>query len=215
MRVKICGLRDAEHMRVAADSGADFLGLVFVEGVRRQLSVAQAEEILRSFRQGTRSHAVDPTLVGLFRNQPAEWVQEVIARLGLNLAQLCGSEDLDYAKALGVRVVRQIRVKNTDKPEGIAAAVRMWLDAGHIAHLDAYDPSQPGGAGRTFDWRIVVETACWPNVLLAGGLTPGNVAEAIRQVHPWGVDVSTGVETDGVKDSAKIRSFIQRARSAT
>ena len=158
-------------------------------------------------------HAPMPQLVGLFRNQPLSWVKEVIESVGLDGAQLTGEEDLDYAAALGVPVIKQIRVKPGDIRGVVLAAVRPWPEAGHRVVLDRYDPSTPGGAGKVFDWSAAEGIADLEGVLLAGGLTPENVAEAVIRLRPWGVDVSSGVETDGVKDGDKIVRFIAAARS--
>lgn len=213
-RVKICGLRDAGHAALAAESGADLLGFVFVEGVRRQLQPEEGRDIVATLRAklATRDGQI-PQLVGLFRNQPLDWVKEVIENVGLDVAQLTGEEDLDYAAALGVPVVKQVRVRPDDTSDDVLAAVRPWLDAGHRVVLDRYDPSTPGGAGKVFDWSAAERVADLEGVLLAGGLDPENVSGAVAQLQPSGVDVSSGVETDGVKDGDKIIAFIAAARS--
>lgn len=212
-RVKICGLRDPDHARFAADAGADLLGFNFVEGVRRQLHLHEGRAVVDRYRS-SRSAAAEsvPKLVGLFRDQPLDWVRSVIDDIGLDYAQLCGDEDLDYAAALGVPALRQIRVKESDTPADVSGAARKWLDAGHMALLDRYDPTTPGGTGMAFDWRSAEGVAELQDVLLAGGLTSDNVALAVRRLRPWGVDVSSGVETDGEKDPEKIRAFIEAAR---
>ena len=214
-RVKIDGLRDAEHAVLAAESGADLLGFVFVEGVRRQLQSEEGRKIVAALR--AKLAARDgrmPQLAGLFRNQPLDWVKGVIESVGLDIAQLTGEEDLDYAEALGVPVVKQVRVKPGDTSDDVLAAVRPWLDAGHSVVLDRYDPSTPGGAGKAFDWAAAEGVADLEGVLLAGGLDPENVGDAVARLQPWGVDVSSGVETDGVKDGDKIVRFIAAAQSA-
>ena len=214
-RVKICGLRDAEHAVIAADTGADFLGFVFVEGVRRQLAPDQAKVLIARYRAADRG--VDrkrPKLVGLFRNQPVQWVRSVVDEIGLDIAQLCGDEDLAYAAELSVPVLKQLRVRESDGPAEVAHAAKEWLEAGHMVVLDAYDPSTPGGAGRTFDWSAAAAVGGSEGVLLAGGLTPDNVTAAIEQLDPWAVDVSSGVETGGIKDRDKIERFIAAVRAS-
>jgi phosphoribosylanthranilate isomerase len=218
VRVKICGMRDSDNALAAAAAGADFLGFVFVEGVRRQLLPPQARAIIERFRHewshavGKSGESAGPRLVGLFRNQPADWVKGVVDRCGLDLAQLCGDEDADYGRSLGVPVLRQIRVRPGEPARSVRARVDQAIAEGEMVHLDRDDPDVPGGGGVAFDWASAGEIAGIPNVLLSGGLTPGNVAEAIARVHPWGVDVSTGVETGGQKDAAKVREFVKAAR---
>ncbi len=214
-RVKICGLRDAEHALVAADAGADFLGFNFVEGVRRQLTPDRAKELIARYRAADRgADQKRPKLVGLFRNQPVQWVRSVVDEIGLDLAQLCGDEDLAYAAELGVPVLKQIRVRESDGPTEVARAAKEWLEAGHMVVLDAYDPSTPGGTGRTFDWSAAATVGSSEGVLIAGGLTPDNVAAAIEQLDPWAVDVSSGVETGGIKNRDKIERFIAAVRAS-
>jgi len=210
-RIKICGLRAAEHALVAADAGADLLGFVFVEGVRRQLQPGQGRDVISAYRA---AHGPGgPKLVGLFRNQPGDRVNRIIGDVGLDMAQLCGDETSEYAASLVVPTVRQVLVRpNTDR-EQLRRKVDGALDDHEMVVLDRFDPGAPGGTGKAFDWRVAEGIAGMPGVLLAGGLNPDNVADAVRLLRPWGVDVSTGVETDGVKDPAKIRAFIEAARA--
>lgn len=215
-RVKICGMRDCDNAMVAARAGADYLGFVFVEGVRRQLLVPQARAIIERFRHEW-SHAgagPGPRLVGLFRNQPLEWVSEVIEACCLDIAQLNGEETQDYGKSLRVPVLRQVRVKPSDTPETVRVRALRALDAGEIVLLDRDDPRVPGGGGVVFDWSAAEGVASLEKVLLAGGLTPSNVGAALGRLSPWGVDISSGVETDGQKDPEKIRAFIRAVRLA-
>jgi phosphoribosylanthranilate isomerase len=111
-------------------------------------------------------------------------------------------------------VVRQVCVKAGTTPAELASVVRPHLDAGRTVLLDSYDKDTPGGSGVAFDWAAAEGVASLERVLLAGGLTPGNVRTAVGRLHPWGVDVASGVETDGVKDDAKVRAFIAAAKGA-
>ena len=213
-RVKICGLRDSANALIAADAGADYLGFVFVEGVRRQLPPDEGQWITEGYLGGRQGVPNGPQLVGLFRNQPIDWVRHVAERCHLHIAQLCGDEEPSYANELIVPVLKQIRVKEGETAAEIRARIEPWLDAGHMAVLDAYDPSTPGGAGNTFDWSAAEGVVEREGVLLAGGLNPENVSKAVQRLNPWGIDVSSGVETDGSKDPDKIRDFIDAAKSA-
>ncbi len=224
---KICGLRDPDSALVAAQSGANFLGFVFVEGVRRQLLPEQGAAVISEYRcslspsplmgeywgEGER-----PKIVGLFANQPADFINSVADLCGLDYAQLCGDEPPDFWGCLSVPVIRKVKViEDLDKPDAVALAageVEMALDAGHLAVLDKHIEGALGGTGFSFDWDLAREIARDHKVLVAGGLTPENVADAIRTAQPWGVDVSSGVETNGQKDPARIRAFANAVKTS-
>lgn len=214
-RFKICGLRDVPNALVAAESGADFLGFVFVEGVRRQLQPSEASAIIYDFRMAFDGGRM-PKIVGLFANQDAEFVNSVIHRCGLDYVQLCGDETPEFWAELDAPVIRQVKVRE-DLPRDevvslVSEQVAEILDGGHIALLDKHKPGALGGTGIAFDWSIAQEVTQDMPVLVAGGLHSRNVAQAIEIAAPWGVDVSSGVETDGVKDAEKIRAFAAAVR---
>lgn len=206
--VKICGVRSAAHALAAAEAGADLIGVVFAPS-RRQVSAEEASAI----RAALDSLPRRPDLVGLFVNAAPDLIVQTAERCGLDVIQLSGDEPLSLLHALpGRRVLRAVRL---DGRQG----EREWLRPGpqhdHIRLLvDAHVPGSYGGTGVVADWGSAAELARRAPILLAGGLTPENVAAAVSQVRPWGVDVSSGVETDGVKDVAKIRAFITAARAA-
>ena len=213
-RVKICGMRDVEGAIAAAQAGADFLGFVFVERVRRQLSPEHGAQVIERFRRETAGEGPGPALVGLFANQPADFVNAVARKCDLDYVQLCGDEGPEYWQAMEPAVIRQVRVRSAD-PEALPITlgrVEDVLGAGCVPLLDADEPGQLGGTGRSFDWSIAREVSAGRDVVLAGGLTPETVGDAIRKVRPWGVDVSSGVETDGNKDHDKVRAFVAAAR---
>ena len=206
---KICGLRDPDSAIVAAESGASFLGFAFVEGVRRQLLPEQGAKIISEYRKAVSGEG--PKVVGLFANQPAAFIGSVADLCGLDYAQLCGDEPPDFWNGLSIPVIRQVKVRDDlDKPDAVALALRdveMALGAGHLAMLDKHVAGALGGTGFSFDWEVAREIARDHKILVAGGLTPENVAHAIHVARPWGVDVSSGVETNGEKDPVKIRTF--------
>ena len=213
---KICGLRDPDSAVVAAESGASFLGFNFVEGVRRQLLPERGREIIFEYR--TIAGGEGPKVVGLFANQPADFIDSVAKLCGLDYAQLCGDEPPGFWNCLSVPVIRQVKVRDDlDKRDAVALAVRdveLALDAGHLALLDKYVAGSLGGTGFSFDWEVAGEIARDHKVLVAGGLNPENVPQAIRIARPWGVDVSSGVETNGQKDPAKIKAFAAAVETA-
>ncbi len=215
-RIKICGLRSAGAAAVASRAGADFLGFVFVEGVRRQLQPEEGAQIIAEYRRNRDDSNRPGTarLVGLFRNQSADWVNETARKAGLDFLQLCGDEDDDYIARMDLPVFRQVRVKQGTTPEELDRLVAPHLNADRVVVLDRYDRDTPGGSGLSFDWAAAEGVANREKVLLAGGLKPENVQSAIGQLSPWGVDVSSGVETDGVKDPGRIQAFIEAVRNA-
>ena len=202
--VKICGLRTIEHALAAVDAGADMLGLVFAAS-RRQVSPEQAALIVEAIR--ATPHAQRVTIVGLFVNEAPEHMLAIARMCGLDALQLSGDEHSEIARQLpGIALLKSIRLDGAPGEAG-------WLDAADVRLLvDAHVPGSYGGAGVLADWGRAAELSRRRSIMLAGGLTPENVGAAIRQVHPWGVDVSSGVETNGVKDVAKIRAFVAAAR---
>ncbi len=220
IRTKICGIQRTEDAIIAAEAGADFFGLVFVPERRRRLEVSMAAEIV----DGLRTLVPDPPrAVGLFAGQPLVEVVETIKACGLDLVQLCGQESPDYCRAVstdaGAEVIKVMHVSasetvgGTDENGGLEGRLRPYQLAGCHVTLDRLVEGLQGGTGQSFDWQVAAQLSRkGHDFLLAGGLTPDNVAEAVAQVQPWGVDVSTGVETEGMKDPEKIRAFISNAR---
>ena len=211
-QIKICGLRSAEAASVASECGADFLGFVFVDRVRRQLQPDEAAQIINEYRSSTKV-SKSTKLVGLFRNQSIDFVNQTAAKTNLDFVQLCGEENSDYISRLNLPIFRQIRVKDGTKPNDLYKTVESHLNAGHRVVLDRFDIDTPGGSGRSFNWSAAEGVAEQNNVLLARGLKSENVQAAISQLAPWGVDVSSGVETDGIKDPKLIKTFIEAVRA--
>ena len=215
--VKVCGMRDLEHMAAAAEAGADLLGMVFLPTVRRYVPPETGAALASAFRERNQG----PRLVGLFADQPVEHVNAVAKLVGLDFVQLCGSEPPEYWAHVEPAILKVVHVPpaasgDTDDQYAVVEMVEERLqaisNAGHIALLDRQSSVQPGGMGEMFDWSVAKELAALGyRFILAGGLTPENVAGAIEAVHPFGVDVSSGVETDGVKDIEKIRRFVAAA----
>ena len=212
--VKICGVRRLADALAAAAAGADYVGIVFVPGRRRRIAPAAARVITDGLRAGG---ADAPQSVGLFGDQPLAEVRDTISAAGLDWVQLCGAESLEYCRQaqLSAGVIKVIHVPDDADADGIAAMGRgidAYAAAGCMVTLDSQVAGRHGGTGQAFDWRIAARLAEGRRFLLAGGLTPENVADAVATAHPWGVDVSSGVETGGEKDAAKIRRFVARAR---
>ena len=202
---------------VASEAGADFIGLVFVPGRPRRLAIDEARAIV----DGLRASGDDvPQVVGLFADQPLDVVNDTIQACGLDRAQLCGIESLDYCRQTEAGVIKVLHVPGGQPDEPVIAdlaeRVGAYREAGHLVTLDRLVAGVPGGTGESFDWAIAEKLSHrGHSFLLAGGLLPENVAQPVARVKPWGVDVSSGVETDGRKDPDKIRDFVRIARQST
>lgn len=237
-RVKICGCMRPEDAIAAARAGADMVGMIFVEGVRRQISVDEGAFIASAVRQSTQSRRDPageplppakapgvtgwfqrwsaeierrlgvrrPLLVGVFANQSLDVINETVEACDLDLVQFSGDEP--YELALGVirPVLKTIKIDSGADPKAVISAIAPETIA--LPLIEPRVAGALGGTGTTLDWSIAREIATVLPVILAGGLDPANVAAAIQAVRPWGVDVSSGVETDGQKDPAKITAFI-------
>lgn len=208
-RGKICGISEIEHALAAAQAGADFLGLVLAES-RRQVTPQKAREIAAAVR----ALKAPPKLAGVFVNAPAAEVNRIAKYLALDYVQLSGDEGWDYCKEIKYPVIKVIHVSDDTKSEEIISQLTMGRLTGNdfIPLLDTRAGEHYGGSGVRFDWQIAKAVAAECDIIVAGGLNPQNVGELVRQVKPWGVDVSSGVETNGRKDSEKIRAFIKAAR---
>jgi phosphoribosylanthranilate isomerase len=203
VRVKICGLTTVEDAVAAAEAGADAVGFVLYKESPRCISVEQAQAIIRELPPFV-------TTVGLFVNQPTHWVRVMADRCGVDTFQFQGDETPEYCEAFGLRAIKAIRVQDAASLNHMREyRVRAFV-------LDAYREGEYGGTGQTFDWDLAVAAKMHGRIILAGGLTPENVAEAIRRVKPFAVDVSSGIEgpVKGIKDHGKIRAFIQAAKGA-
>lgn len=208
--VKICGLTNLEDALAAADAGADLLGFIFYARSPRVIQPAQAAALIAQVRQ--RGHALP--MVGLFVDAPLHEIQETLRICRLDLVQLHGGEPPHWLEVLQPQAFKALRPTSLDEA---TAEAEWYADLGPADGpqllLDAYHPQLHGGSGQVGDWAIAAALAPRYRILLAGGLTPDNVQRAIRQVRPWGVDVSSGVEAaPGQKDHAKVRRFVAEAK---
>lgn len=203
VRSKICGITRVQDALAAVEAGADAIGLVFYAKSPRAVSVEQAAAIVQ---------ALPPfvTCVGLFVNMPRDDVQAVLQRVPLDLLQFHGDESPVDCEGFGRPYIKALRVR---PGEDLAATMALYAGARGIL-LDTFVEGVPGGTGAAFDWSLVPPDVAKP-IILAGGLEASNVAAAIRQVRPYAVDVSGGVEASkGIKDADKIRAFVQAVRNA-
>jgi phosphoribosylanthranilate isomerase len=197
MKIKICGLTRIEDAVFAAEAGADFLGMIFVRESPRCIDVEQASEIVNAVRGKAK-------VVGVFRDAPAENVREIAEQAGLDFVQLHGGESDDDIVAIGVPAIKSLNIVDGTLPDTVSHPHAEWMlfDSG-------------GGTGRRFDWSLLTSYERTKPFLLAGGITPENVAAAISFVRPDAIDVASGVESSpGIKDHWKIARLIERVRRA-
>lgn len=210
--VKICGIKDKINALAAVEAGADFIGLMFAPS-QRQVSPAQAHEIANAIRKSSDATKV----VGVFVNTPSSKVNELADFCALDWVQLSGDESWEYCREVIRPIIKAIRVGRQSSEElcaELSDGDKLLPPQRFIAHLDSQVEGKYGGTGESFNWDLAQEVAKRFPVIVAGGLDPENVATLIERVAPWGVDVSSGVETKGVKDIAKIKTFIQAVRKA-
>lgn len=200
VRIKICGIINLEDALMAVEAGADALGFVFFTGSSRYISPDQAAAIIRLLPPFVQT-------VGLFVNEELAIVNSVADQCGLDLIQLHGEESPDYCATVTRRVIKAFRVKDESSLDDMPN----YRVAGYL--LDAWSPVAHGGTGTVFNWDIAAQAAASHTIILAGGLSPENVAGAIAAVQPYAVDVSSGVEaTPGKKDARKVNAFCRSAK---
>ena len=243
-RVKICGCRSVEVALAAAEAGADFVGLMFAPSSKRRIDLEDASEIVRAlgtplselemqmppaafrtdvtglgpwFQHGASAlerllEHKRPLTVGVFAGKDQDEINEIVDECGIDLIQLSGGEPWGACLLANRQVIKAVHVGVED--DAASAMKRMETGGAMAVLLDKAHAAAFGGKGEAFDWSVATAIAAEMPVWLAGGLTVDTVAEAIRSVHPWAVDVSSGVETDGAKDIVKIRAFVAAAKSA-
>jgi phosphoribosylanthranilate isomerase len=203
VKVKVCGIKEIEDARVAADAGADAIGLVFAESPRR-VSVERAREIAAALPERVLK-------VGVFVDEEPREVLRLACEVGLDFAQLHGDEGPEVVAEIrggGLEVVKAIRVRDATSLE------EMERYEADLFMLDAYSQKARGGTGERFDWGLAKAVRGYANILVSGGLTPENVREAIDLFEPYGVDASSSLEErPGKKDGERVRRFVDAAKS--
>jgi len=200
LHVKVCGVTNVADAEACVAAGVDAVGLNFWSRSNRRCAEDVARRIVEAVGGAVR-------VVGVFVDAGPEEIRRIRRETGIAWAQLHGDEPPDEVEALLPHAFKALRA------DGPAVVERARLQPGHLVLLDAHVPGSPGGTGRTFDWSLARDVAAERRLLLAGGLGPHNVGEAVRAVQPWGVDVASGVErSPGVKDPDRIRAFVDGAR---
>lgn len=201
-KIKICGITNLADAQTVIEAGADALGFIFFEKSPRYLSIEKAAEISRQLPALMR--------VGIFVNAPAEFILRAISEVGLTMLQFHGDEPPEFCAQFGLMNMKAFRIRD----EQSLAAIPNYQTAAYL--LDAFSATTLGGSGEKFNWDLAIEAQKFGKpIFLAGGLTPENVADAVKKVQPFGVDVSSGVESaPGKKDATKVRAFIEAVRRA-
>lgn len=211
IKIKICGITQVEHAIAVAEAGADLIGLVFAKS-KRQIDEEKALQITSAIL----THRKRPFIAGVFVNMPIPEVNRIAGCCRLDYVQLSGNENWDYCREIEFPVIKVIHINDGCNAgqviEEIEAGYQAALKYKTVLLLDTAKGSHFGGTGQTFDWNLAKEVTSKYPVIIAGGLSLDNVGQLIKSIRPWGVDVSTGVETNGVKDIEKIRSFIDTVR---
>ena len=201
IKVKICGITNKEDALYAVECGADALGFIFYEKSPRYIEPDNAKTIIA---------ALPPfvTTVGVFVNKDFNDIRDITLLTGVTVVQLHGDESPSYCNLVEGKLIKAIRVKNDSSIEGLKKYdVDTFL-------LDSFDKNSFGGSGLTFDWKLAEKAKQYGKIILAGGLTPDNVEEAVKKVLPYGVDVSSGVEKKpGIKNQNKVKEFIIRSKA--
>lgn len=241
-RVKICGVRDPETALVASKAGADFVGMIFAESKRRVTpqQCYDVVEALHQLRSGDSvahfdgpargdvpgrswfaawNEAIDdsltrwrPLIVGVFAGQSSAEVADIAATAKLDIVQLSGGEGREFIDQLSTPAMQVVHVGEDTTADDVVDSLA--VGSAKALMLDTASAAAKGGTGQTFDWTVAAEVGVQRPLMLAGGLRPENVAEAVAAADPWAVDVSSGVETDGAKDHEKIDAFIRAAKGA-
>jgi phosphoribosylanthranilate isomerase len=211
-RVKICGIKEKSHALGASKAGADFIGLVMAPSPRL-VTMAQAQELVSVIKE----HGKATEVVGVFVNMPAPAVNQIAQNCNLDWIQLSGQETWGYCQMIKRPLIKVLHIAG-QSPEEIGDYLASGCEAlsgqRYLYLLDSKVEGSYGGTGTAFDWNLAGTVARRFPVIIAGGLTPENVDEAIKTAAPWGVDVSSGVEVNGVKSINRIKAFIEAVRRA-
>lgn len=212
-KVKICGISQADHALAAAEAGADFIGLVFAPS-KRQVTPQTACQIVTAL-DSSESH---PLVVGVFVNTAIPDLNQLAASCRLDWLQLSGDESWEYCKEIERPIIKTIHVSVSGSTNEILSELslgnRMLSPETFTCLLDTEVKGAYGGTGYPFDWEMAGQVSQEYRVIIAGGLSPENVEQAIKTAKPWGVDVSSGIETNGSKDISRIKAFIRAVRRA-
>lgn len=204
-KVKICGITNLEDARFVSGALADYIGFIFYPGSPRYVKPAKAGAII-NWLEG-------PETVGVFVNQPLDDVQSIATQTGLDLVQLHGDESVEYCELIDRPVIKVFHIDEHTSADDLRERIDPYLDTVDYLLFDTKLPGKWGGTGQSFDWNLLPDLADLKPYFLSGGLNSGNIRQAIKQTHPYAVDVSSGLEeSPGLKDFEKIEHFFDEMR---
>lgn len=201
-KVKICGIKTEEEVDILNHYPIQYMGMIFAPS-KRQIAIEKAEQLRRQVRK-------DIQVVGVFVNETAENINDIIRRCNLQVVQLHGEETVDFCSKVDAKVWKSISVKDEYSLE----LIEQYAPVTEYLLLDTYSETIKGGTGKTFNWQLVRDLSKKHNIALAGGLTPENIVKAIQIVHPQVIDLNSGVETDLMKDEVKIKKVFTGLKEA-
>lgn len=205
VKVKICGITNLEDALASCEYGADALGFIFYKKSPRFIEPERVRDIIKDLPPFV-------TTVGVFVDEDADKINEIVKEVGLNVVQLYSKELPEFCEGIRSKVIKVFRIQGSRVQE-FKDEMKKYRVSAYL--LDTYQEGMPGGTGETFNWKIAKEAKGFGRIILAGGLTPQNVAEAVKTVMPYAIDVSSGVEErPGKKDLKKVKEFIERAKGA-
>jgi len=206
-KVKICGIKDTNILKKINDLKIDYLGINFIENSKRFIEKEIAIKISEELKLSSKKI----NLVGLFQDHDIKLVNKTIDLINLDFVQLCGKESTEYVKAINSKTIKVIHIKESDSVQDVGSKIKFYLAVCDYIILDTYSKKSSGGTGKVFNWKKY-SSLFSKNIFVAGGLNPNNISEIISIYKPWGVDVSSGVESNGIKDFNKIRKFIDHSK---
>jgi phosphoribosylanthranilate isomerase len=204
---KICGIKNLDSALTVQNHGADYIGFVFHKESKRYINPNEAHIIITKLKQHPSSLI---KCVGLFVNSTAHAIDKIVEQCDLDILQLCGDESPEFCSGLAIPVLKVIHVSPRSRVQDLVIQFELYKNHVNNIILDNGNPSERGGTGKSFDWSIASElSAKGYKFFLAGGLNYENIEKAISSIHPYGIDISSGVETDGVKDTTKITNVLK------
>ena len=207
-KIKICGIRDTNIIEKISKLEIDFLGLNFIENSKRYIQKDTALEIAKLLHLTNNKI----NLVGLFQDHEINHVNKITELINLDFVQLCGKESVEYINSINTKVLKVIHIKPSHNIQEVEAKINKYLSKCEYVILDTFSKKSSGGTGEVFNWEKY-SSLFSKKVFVAGGLNHNNVSKIVNLHNPWGVDVSSGVETDGKKDIDKIKKFINNCNS--
>ena len=210
-KIKICGVKNNDIAKLLIDLDMDFIGLNFIKKSIRYLDEFTAKSISKYIDKYREQKKAKIQKVGLFLDENVEKMNEISKKFNLDLVQLCGNENTEYISKSLIPVIKVIHIIENMSIEKLGEKIESFSKVSEFIILDTYSDTAAGGTGKTFDWSKYKKFFN-KNIIIAGGLNPNNINKFINQYNPWGIDVSSGVESNKQKDSNKINLFVKNSQ---